>query len=200
MKKLLLTGFEPFLNHKVNPTELIVKELDGETIGNYEVIGRVLPVDYEEASPKLLKLVDEIKPDAVIALGLAAGRNKITPERVAINVNDGVKDNSGRVPVDQPIIEDGPAAYFSTLPIRQMVNALVEEGIPAEISNTAGTYLCNNVMYSVLHELEKRGEDLPAGFVHVPASFELGTQDGKLPCWPLKTIQEAVEVCIRTLD
>ncbi|MGM7702906.1 pyroglutamyl-peptidase I [Pseudalkalibacillus sp. Hm43] len=200
MKKLLLTGFEPFLDHKMNPTEMIVKELDGKTIGAFEIIGHVLPVDYEQASPKLLNLVDELEPDAVIALGLAAGRNKITPERVAINVNDGVKDNSGRVPVDQPIIEGGPAAYFSMLPIREMVNALLEEGIPAEISNTAGTYLCNNVMYSVLHELEKRGGEFPAGFIHVPASFELGTQDGRLSCWPLKTIQEAVEVCIRMVN
>lgn len=200
MKKLLLTGFEPFLDHKMNPTESIVKELDSTTIVSYEIIGRVLPVEYEEASPKLLDYVEDIQPDAVISLGLAAGRNKITPERVAINVNDGVKDNSGRVPVDEPIIVKGPAAYFSTLPIRKMVNDLREKGIPAEISNTAGTYLCNNVMYSVLYELEKSGQDIPAGFIHVPASFELGMGEGNFPSWPLYTIQKAVRVIIESLD
>jgi pyroglutamyl-peptidase len=200
MKKLLVTGFEPFLDHKMNPTESIVKELDSMTIGSYEIIGRVLPVEYEEASPKLLDFVGEFQPDAVISLGLAAGRNKITPERVAINVNDGVKDNLGSVPVDEPIIVEGPVAYFSTLPIRKMVNALLENGIPAEISNTAGTYLCNNVMYSVLYELEKNGRDLLAGFIHVPASFELGMGEGNFPSWPLDTIQKAVRIIIESLD
>ncbi|WP_349408625.1 pyroglutamyl-peptidase I [Pseudalkalibacillus sp. SCS-8] len=200
MKTLLLTGFEPFLDHDFNPTERIVTVLNGEKIGAYEVVGRVLPVDYEMAAPELLNAVDEVKPDAVISLGLAAGRNKITPERVAINVNDGVKDNTGRIPVDEPIVEGGNAAYFSTLPIRQMVNRLQEVGIPAEISNTAGTYLCNNVMYTLLHDFEEKGVNVPSGFIHVPASFELAVESGRWPSWPLETIQRAVEIMIEVLD
>ncbi|WP_261131822.1 pyroglutamyl-peptidase I [Bacillus sp. Marseille-Q3570] len=199
MKKVLLTGFEPFLDHGVNPTEIIVDNLDGKTIGSYEVVGRVLPVEFDRSAEVLLGLVRELEPDAVVCLGLAAGRDKITPERIAININDGVPDNSGRTPVDEAIDEDGPAAYFSTLPIRKMVNAMRESGIPASISNTAGTYLCNNVMYSVLHEYEKRGETIPAGFIHVPASFELVLENGRLPGWPLETIQRALEIAIGEL-
>ncbi|WP_408007857.1 pyroglutamyl-peptidase I [Pseudalkalibacillus sp. A8] len=200
MRKLLLTGFEPFLDHGVNPTELIVKKLDGKTIGGYQVIGRVLPVEFDRSAEVLLGYVQELEPDAVFSLGLAAGRDKITPERVAINVNDGVRDNKGQVPVDEPIVEDGPDAYFSTLPIRKMVNTLKERGIPAEISNTAGTYLCNNVMYSVRHYLEKQGKSIPAGFIHVPASFELSVENIRLPGWPLETIRKAVEIAIGELE
>ncbi|MCF6138746.1 pyroglutamyl-peptidase I [Pseudalkalibacillus berkeleyi] len=199
MKKLLLTGFEPFLDHAMNPTESIVRNLDGKRVGEFEVVGRVLPVVFDEAAPQLLTHLKEIEPDAVIALGLAAGRNKITPERVAINVNDGVKDNAGQTPVDEVIVEGGPAAYFSTLPIRQIVDHLHEERIPTAISNSAGTYLCNNVMYLLLHELDKRDLKMPAGFIHVPASFELSIGEESLPAWPLPTIQKAVEAAIKTL-
>ncbi|WLD93061.1 pyroglutamyl-peptidase I [Alkalihalobacillus sp. AL-G] len=200
MKKLLLTGFEPFLDHGSNPTEYIVRTLDGRVVGSFQITGRVLPVDFERSADLLLNYVEEVQPDTVISLGLAAGRAKITPERVAINVNDGVRDNSGNKPVDAPINQNGPDAYFSTLPIRNMVNALLENGIPAEISNTAGTYLCNNVMYSMLHSAKERGTNIQAGFIHVPASFELTMQNPKIPGWPLETIQDAIELCIKTLD
>ncbi|MCF6410159.1 pyroglutamyl-peptidase I [Pseudalkalibacillus salsuginis] len=200
MKKLLLTGFEPFLDHGVNPTELIVKALDGKMIGDYQVIGRVLPVEFGRSADVLLGFIQKLGPDAIISLGLAAGRDKITPERVAINVNDGVADNKGRVPVDEPIVKDGPDAYFSTLPIRQMVNALLENGIPAMISNSAGTYLCNNVMYSVRHYIEVSGKSIPAGFIHVPASFELSVKNYELSGWPLETIRYAVEIAVGELE
>jgi pyroglutamyl-peptidase len=200
MKTLLLTGFEPFLDHPLNPTEAIVKELDGKRVGKYTIAGRVLPVAFDQSSDKLLSYVDELQPDAVISLGLAAGRNKVTPERVAINVNDGVRDNSNNTPVDEPIKEDGSDAYFTTLPIRDMVNNLNENGIPAEISNTAGTYLCNNVMYSMLHHSKEKGIDLPSGFIHIPASFELGLSNPKLPSWPLSSLKDAVEIIIKSLD
>ncbi|TLS38542.1 pyroglutamyl-peptidase I [Pseudalkalibacillus caeni] len=200
MKTLLLTGFEPFLDHKLNPTEHIVNLLDGKEIGNYRIHGKVLPVAYEQSAEKLLSYYEELKPDAVISLGLAAGRNKITPERIAINVNDGIRDNTGNTPVDQPIISDGNDAYFTKLPIRKMIDTLLEKGIPAEISNTAGTYLCNNVMYSMLHEINKSGKSIPSGFIHIPASFELAITNPKLPSWPLDTLQEAVETLIKVLD
>lgn len=199
MKKLLLTGFVPFLDNPINPTEKIVKELDGATNGDYHIYGRVLPVEFAKSADTLFAHYDEIRPDAVICLGLAAGRNRITPERVAINCNDGEPDNSGVAPEDQPIDPEGPAAYFSTLPIRRFVNTLNQAGLPAEISNTAGTYLCNNVMYSILNKIAKEGGIAPAGFVHIPASHELAVNNRALPSWSHDSLLQAVKLMIEVL-
>ncbi|WP_433745306.1 pyroglutamyl-peptidase I [Falsibacillus pallidus] len=199
MKKLLLSGFEPFLDNPINPTEQIVKELHGAVIGSYEVHGVLLPVDFEKGPERLLEEVKQVKPDAVISLGLAAGRESITPERVAINIRDGEADNRGIKLEDSPILEDAPAAYFSTLPIRKMIDSLRSSGIPARISNTAGTYLCNNVMYSVLHELSENGNasTVPAGFIHVPASHELAVRMPRsIPSMAQADIKRAVEIII----
>jgi len=199
MKKLLLTGFEPFLSFTVNPTMRIVEELDGMEIGGYEIVGRVLPVDFTSSGAKLLAVIKEIDPDAVISLGLAGGRYKITPERIAINVKDGAADNIGHIPIDESINLEGEPGYFSTLPIRQMVNKLIEEGFPAEISNTAGTYLCNNVMYEALHYAKTTKPDMNAGFIHIPASHELAIQHGKIPSWSHADLKKSVEICIGEL-
>jgi pyroglutamyl-peptidase len=202
MKKLLLTGFEPFLDHPINPTEELVLRLDGAQIGEYEVKGVLLPVDFEKAPVAILEAVREFAPDAVLSLGLAAGRTQITPERIAINCRDGAADNSGRALVDSKIVENGADGYFSTLPIRMLVDSLNEKGYPARISNSAGTYLCNNVMYTVLHELmEKKKVDIPAGFVHVPASHELVIDEKKaMPSWSSRDLHEAVKIMIKTLS
>lgn len=199
MDRLLLTGFEPFLEHRHNPTESIVREMDEEVVGGYEIIGRVLPVDYKHAAERLLTYVEECKPSAVIMLGLAADRTKITPERIAINVNDSVEDNTGNAPEDEPIVPGGPAAYFSTLPIKRITDALLENGIPAEISNTAGTYLCNNVMYSVLHVLEQNNIDTPAGFVHVPPTFEMTLHHSAHTGFPFNSIRDSIRIMINTI-
>ncbi|WP_420480323.1 pyroglutamyl-peptidase I [Geobacillus genomosp. 3] len=148
---------------------------------------------------RCLAYVAEIEPDAVISLGLAAGRTKITPERVAINCQDGGPDNRGIKVQDESIVEGGPAAYFSTLPIRQFVNALNEQGYPAQISNTAGTYLCNHVMYSVLHKVSSESLSVQAGFVHLPASHELAIQRPTLPSWSYNDLRDAVVVMIEEL-
>ena len=199
MKKLLLTGFEPFLTHPINPTETIAEEYDKQIIGNFKVSGRVLPVDYDRASAALLAHVDEVDPDVVILLGLAAGRHAITPERIAINVNDGVKDNAGRTPVDEPIEADGEDGYFSTLPIRAMVDALHDIGIPSSVSNSAGTYLCNHVMYRMLHHIKKNNLEMKAGFVHLPPSFELVLKEPGLTGWPMSTLFDGVKEIIHSL-
>ncbi|WP_316570523.1 pyroglutamyl-peptidase I [Neobacillus sp. YIM B06451] len=200
MKKLLLTGFEPFLSFPINPTEKIVTALDGQEISGYQITGLLLPVDYNSSAGRLLEKMRAEEPDAVISLGLAAGRSSITPERLAINCRDGAADNNGVVLEDAPIIEGGPDGYFSTLPIRRMVNTLKESGFPAEISNTAGTYLCNNVMYAVLHELAEAGKKVPAGFVHIPASHELAVAGKKtMPSWSDRDLLEAVKVLIGAL-
>jgi pyroglutamyl-peptidase len=200
MKTLLLTGYEPFLDNPINPTMEIVKELDGQTIGSYKIVGRVLPVQFEKTAEIAFGYYDEIKPDAVISLGLAAGRNRITPERIAINCNDGEPDNEGFTPVDQPIVEDGPAGYFSTLPIRRFVNVLNENGYPAEISNTAGTYLCNNIMYHMLHKISTENKPILAGFIHIPASHELAVKARNLPSWSSQDLVNSVKLMIEALD
>lgn len=196
MKKLLLTGFEPFLQFPMNPTEQIVNNLHGKVIGEYTVESIVLPVDYSESEKQILEKIKELSPDAVISLGLAAGRFKITPERVAINVKDGAADNQGVALEDEPIAIDGDDAYFSRLPIRQMVNALKENQLPSEISNSAGTYLCNNVMYAVL----KNVPNIPAGFIHIPVSHEMAIIDGKYPSWSMHDLQRAIIICIESLS
>lgn len=197
MKILLLTGFEPFLAFPINPTNDIVKQLNDEVIGGYKITSLTLPVDYNESEKRILQAIHEVQPDAVISLGLAAGRFKITPERIAINMKDGAADNQGVTLQDQTIVESGNDAYFTTLPIRKMVERLKEEGLPAEISNSAGTYLCNNVMYAVLHHWSK-GEKL-AGFIHIPASHELAIMEGKVPSWSLVDLTRAIRICIETL-
>ncbi|MBE4907287.1 pyroglutamyl-peptidase I [Bacillus luteolus] len=201
MKTLLLTGFEPFLGFPINPTEQIVKALDGQTIGGYQIVGKILPVDFAESAVKCLDYFTEVQPDVVISLGLAGGRSKITPERIAINVRDGEADNRGVKLQDSPIEEEGPAGYFSTLPIRRFVDTLQEKGLPANISNSAGTYLCNNVMYSVLHKIEKEGlNGVRAGFIHIPASHELAVKHPKLPSWSGADLEKAVTYMIEVLD
>lgn len=199
MKTLLLTGFEPFLSFTVNPTMKIVEELNGQTIGDYQIVGKTMTVDFMASGKQLISLIEEYKPNAVISLGLAGGRSKITPERIAINVKDGEADNEGHKPVDELIHTDGPAAYLSTLPIRSMVDKLNESGLPAAISNTAGTYLCNNVMYEGLHTIQTADLKIPSGFIHIPASHELAIQHGNIPSWSHEDLKKAITLCIQVL-
>lgn len=200
MKKLLLTGFEPFLGNPINPTEMIVKELHHKIIGEYQIESVLLPVDFDKGPEILISSINETNPNAVISLGLAAGRSKITPERIAVNCRDGEPDNNGKSLVDSPIYENGADGYFSTLPIRSMVQNLNDKGYPAEISNSAGTYLCNNVMYVILHELKKKNIQIPAGFIHIPASHQLVIEGKKkLPSWSQADLQRGIEIIIETL-
>lgn len=197
--KLLLTGFVPFLDNPINPTEEIVNRLDGQKINGYDIKTAVLPVDFNQSAAQLKKEIAEVEPDVVIMLGLAAGRSKITPERIAINVKDGAKDNEGYAPVDEPIDADGADGLFTTLPIRNMVDRLKENQLPAVISNTAGTYLCNNMMYIALNDAIKNDAAYLAGFIHIPASHELALQNDRLPSWSLDDLTKAVKICIETL-
>lgn len=199
MKPLLLTGFEPFLDFTLNPTMRIVEELDGQTIGGYKIISKILTVDFNASGEQLLTHIRETDPDAVISLGLAGGRFKITPERIAINFKDGAADNEGNKPVDEPIRQGAEPGYLSTLPIRAMVDRLLEMGLPAEISNTAGTYLCNNVMYEALHYAKTEKPEMPSGFIHIPASHALAIQHGNIPSWSHEDLKRGVIICIEEL-
>ena len=170
MSRILLTGFEPFGAHAVNPTSAIVEQLRGERIGGYEVIGRVLPVELDGLPERVERLLDETAPALVLNLGLAAGTPAIRLERVALNLADfDLPDNSGANCVDQPLLPSAPEGLMSTLPLRAMLTALLTAGIPAYLSNSAGTYLCNAAMYYFLHVLRLRGRMVPCGFMHVPA-------------------------------
>ena len=200
MKTLLLTGFEPFLNFTVNPTMKIVEELNGTVIGNYIIHSEVLTVDFQTSGEQLLAHIETIQPDAVLSLGLAGGRYKMTPERIAINVKDGEPDNNGNKPVDEVIRAQGAAGYMSTLPVRAMVDRLLAEGYPAEISNSAGTYLCNNVMYEGLYYAATQRPAMKSGFLHIPASHELGIQHGRIASWSHEDLKKGVAVCIEVLS
>ncbi|WP_404330015.1 pyroglutamyl-peptidase I [Mesobacillus maritimus] len=200
MKTLLLTGFEPFLDFTINPTMRIVEDLNGMEIGGYKVHGEILTVNFRESGKQLIEHLEKIQPDAVISLGLAGGRYKITPERIAINVNDGDRDNFGNAPVDEVIQSEGADGYLSTLPVRSMINRLQEQGLPAEISNTAGTYLCNHVMYQGLHYAKMQGKKTPSGFIHIPASHELAIQHGKIPSWSHEDLKKGIITCIQVLS
>ncbi|MGM8215855.1 pyroglutamyl-peptidase I [Bacillaceae bacterium W0354] len=200
MKKLLLTGFEPFLRFPINPTMEVVKALDGEIINDYQVIGKVLSVDFSKSGIELIELIEKVKPDAVVSLGLAGGRHKITPERIAINCNDGAEpDNTGNIPDGEKIHLDGPDGIFSSLPIQKMVDRMADEGFPASISNSAGTYLCNHVMYQSLYYFQKKDMDVPSGFIHIPASHELAIQEKRVPSWSQRDLNEAIRICLTCL-
>lgn len=199
LKRLLLTGFEPFLGYPINPTMEIVEKLDGATINGYEIHGRILTVDFSKSGKNLLDEINKVQPDAVISLGLAGGRHKITPERIAINCNDGDADNTGNKPENELIFEDGQDGIFSTLPIEQMVKRLIESGLPTEISNSAGTYLCNNVMYHGLYHFQQENHSVPSGFIHIPASHELALRHQGIPSWSYDDLAKAIQICIECL-
>jgi len=200
LKTLLLTGFEPFLNFPINPTENIVKELDGQTIGEYKIIGKILPVDFQSAGELLIQFYHEINPNAVVSLGLAGGRFKITPERIAINCNDGAADNKGNKFIGKKIDGKGPDGLFSTLPVQAIVDHLNENKFPAEVSNSAGTYLCNNVMYQMLNELKKKVISIPSGFIHIPASHELAVLQKNLPSWSQSDLTNAIKLALEVIS
>ncbi len=169
---ILITAFEPFQQETVNATMAALALLP-DTLAGATLTRRVLPVEFGRAIEHICALVDQLAPDAVICLGQATGRSQVTPERVAINVSDArIPDNAGCQPTDQPIRADGPAAYFSTLPLREMMAAMHRAGVPAALSNTAGTFVCNHLMYGLLDHLAVTGRSIPAGFIHIPATPE----------------------------
>ncbi|MDI9220932.1 pyroglutamyl-peptidase I [Pantoea sp. EA-12] len=169
MKTVLMTAFEPFGGESINPSWEAVRSFDGKEIAGARIVVRQLPVVFASCGNVLTKALEEIQPDRVLCVGQAGGRSDITVERVAINVNDArIPDNDQQQPIDQPIVADGPAAYFSTLPIKAIVAALREVGVPASVSQTAGTFTCNNVMYSLLHWLQTTNSPARGGFIHIP--------------------------------
>jgi len=192
--RVLLTGFQPFAGDRLNPSALIVEALAGADIAGARVEGRILPCVFGRAIAEAIRAVDEVAPEVVIALGQAGGGGGITVERVAINIDDArIPDNAGAQPIDQSVVAGGPAAYFSTLPIKAMVAALQERGIAAAVSQTAGTFVCNHVFYGLRHHLAPRPL-VRAGFVHVPWLPEQAAARPGDPSLPLAVQVEAVRV------
>lgn len=196
---ILVTGFEAFDTHTANPSEELAKAVDGRQVGAALVRSATLPVHHARATERVAGLLGETNPAAVLHLGLAAGRARVGLERVALNVLDyPIPDAEGRRLRDEPCVPGGPAAYFSTLPLRAMLEALTAEGIPAYVSDTAGTYLCNQTMYATLHAVAARGLRARAGFVHFPLLPGMVAASGlDQPSMDFGLMLRALEVMLR---
>jgi pyroglutamyl-peptidase len=193
MTKVLLTGFEPFGKASLNPSGEIVKQ-----ISDKNVVTAILPVAYAQSAAALLSLIEQHKPDVVISLGQAEGRTQISPERIAINLDDArLADNEGVVRSDVPIIVGGPVAYESTLPIKEFVEAMKAEGIPAAVSLSAGAFLCNHIFYIAQDKFA--GTQIRSGFVHVPLMDEQAAEFPGLPTMPLDQMVKAVRIMLEVL-
>ena len=192
MKKLLITGFDPFDGATVNPSWEAVKLLP-DTVGDYELYKLQIPTVFGLAPKTVLEKAAQIQPDVIISVGQAGTRPAVTPERIGINVRDArITDNAGISPKDEPIVPGGPDGLFSTLPVKAMIAAIQEAGLPASVSNTAGTFVCNDVLYSLLHHYA--GSNVRCGFIHVPWLPEQGQ-----PSLPLEDTAKALEIAISAL-
>lgn len=199
--KILLSGFETFGDNAVNPSQQLIELLPKKLGKGLFLEKLILPVEHKSAPRMLLEVIYNNKPDGVIAFGLAAGRARISLEQAALNLMDfRIPDNAGTLISDQPVVPDGPAAYFTTLPIRNMLLALIEANIPAEISLSAGSYLCNQVFYTIMHEITIHQLGIPAGFVHIPALPEAVAKGQKsIPSMDMAMVQKAAKILIKTL-
>ena len=194
MKKLLISGFEPFGGESINPSWEAVSMLPIE-INGYQLTKLCLPVVFGEAAKKLIDVADEIGPDVILCIGQAGGREAITPELVAINLRYAkISDNEGNKPMDEEIIDGGDKAYFSTIPVRRIADALASSGIRGSVSYSAGAYVCNDLLYTLLSKYN--GSETRVGFIHVPYS----TSQGKQPSMELDEIVRGIVISIENLD
>ena len=195
-KKLLITGFDPFGGDAINPSWEAVRLLP-DRIGEYDITKLEIPTIFGAGAKKVLDIAAELKPDVIICVGQAGGRMSITPEVIGINLREArIPDNTGNQPLNTPIVADAPAAYFSTIPIRKMVEYINEEGIPASLSYSAGAFVCNDLLYTLLNHYA--GTSTLAGFIHVPY---LPEQAGdKFFSLPLEKICAALTAAINALD
>jgi len=198
---ILVTGFEPFGAHTVNPSEGLAKAVDGRRVGDFGILGAVLPVHHTDAAQRLAVTLADTRPAAVVHLGLAGGRARVALERVAVNVMDYEQpDNAGFRASGEPCVPGGPAAYFSTLPLAAMLKALVADGIPAYASNTAGTYLCNQTLYWTLHAVRQQSRPPRVGFVHFPLLPSMVAASGlEQPSMDFPLMLRAVETLLHVI-
>ena len=193
MSTILVTGFEPFATSSLNPSGEIVKALIGD-----DLVSAILPVVFGQASSQLKELIRLHKPSAVLCLGQAEGRSAMTPERIAINLDDArIADNAGNQPKEQKIIANGADGYFSTLPIEQIVTSMKAAGIPASISLSAGTFVCNHIFYVMQDYL--KDSSISSGFMHVPLMDEQRREFPTLPTMPIRQMIAGVEIALNVL-
>ena len=198
--KILITAFDPFGGDKINPALEAVKLMRDEIAGA-TIIKLEIPTVFHESIEKVVDTMLRENPDVVLNIGQAGGRFEVTPERVAINVDDArIPDNKKNQPIGQKIYEDGEPAYFATLPVKAMVKSIKEAGIPSSLSNSAGTFVCNHIMYGVLHEITTRNLNIRAGFIHVPFITEQVVQRGSaLPSMSLVDIKKGLEAAVEAI-
>lgn len=197
--KVLITGFDPFGGEAINPAWEAVNALPRE-IDGIEIIKVQIPTVFKKSAQKLFETIDTVKPDAVICVGQAGGRFDFNVERIAINVDDArIPDNEGKQPIDEKIFEDGENAYFATLPIKAMVEEARKAGVPASVSNTAGTFVCNHMMYSLLYYLSRNNLNIRGGFIHVPYIAQQVIGKKNMPFMEVTTITKGLEASIRAL-
>ncbi|MBQ4371075.1 MAG: pyroglutamyl-peptidase I [Firmicutes bacterium] len=196
MKKLLLTGFDPFGGEKINPAWEAVK-LVKDSIGDYEITKLQVPTVFGKAGQTVSAKADEIGADVVLSIGQAGGRAEVTPEMIGINLRYGrIPDNEGNVPLDEPIVEKGPAGIFATLPARKMAEAIKDAGLPGKLSLSAGAFVCNDLLYSMLYYFH--GTKTRVGFIHVPY-LPVQAPEG-VPSLELEKIAAAIEAAIGAID
>jgi pyroglutamyl-peptidase len=190
---VLLTGFEPFGGQPVNPSWQAVQALHGETVAGCTIVGAQVPTIFGQALPALRANLRQHRPTLVLCVGQAGGRGALSLERVAINVNDArIRDNAGEQPIDTPVVAGGPVGYFTSLPIKAMLQALLDAGVRAEVSQTAGTFVCNHVFYGLMHELaQAQWQGVRGGMVHVPWLPEQGQ-----PSMPLAQLVQGLRICV----
>ena len=197
--KILLTAFEPFGGETVNPAQEAAALVKNEIAGA-EIVKISVPVVFGKSIETVLQAMEKERPDAVLCLGQAGGRAGLTPERVAINLNDAsMPDNGGNRPVDQPIFPDGPAAYFSTLPVKAMVSAIRQAGVPASLSNSAGAYVCNHLMYGVLYHIARSFPAMRGGFMHVPYLHEQVLTRPGTPSLSREDMVKGIEAALKAI-
>ena len=199
--KLLLTGFDPFGGERINPALEAVKQV-ADKVNAVEIIKLEVPTVFGKSIALVKEEMERLRPDAVLCIGQAGGRFDVTPERVAINIDDArIPDNEGNQPLSLPIYADGETAYFSNLPIKAMVQAIRGVGLPASVSNTAGTFVCNHLMYGVLYHIHRSYPAMRGGFLHVPYIPEqVANQASAVPYMALADIVRALEAAIGAID
>ncbi len=195
--KVLITGFDPFGGETINPAWEAVKAIKNEIAGA-QIFKMQIPTVVNKSIEKIHEKMVEIHPDIVISVGQAGGRFGVTPERVAINITDArIPDNEGNQPIDIPIFEDGDDAYFSNLPVKAMVQAIKDAGYPSVLSNTAGTYICNHVMYGILYYIKKEFPGVRGGFIHVPYAASQVVDKPGTPSMAIADIAASLEAAVR---
>lgn len=197
--KILVTGFDPFGGESINPALEAVKKISNN-IDGVEIIKIEVPTVFKKSIDTLDKAMEEHKPDVVLCVGQAGGRFDITPEKVAINLDDArIKDNEGNNPIDEPIFKDGEIAYFSSLPVKAIVKNIKENNIPSSVSYSAGTFVCNHIMYGLLYLIDKKHKNVKGGFIHVPFIPSQVLEKKNMPSMALEDITKGLEFALKAI-